>query len=59
MSKRWSYKVLELKPKIFGDSASERLEEELNRLGTLGWELVSTTQAHTFEPIRCVLKKEN
>ena len=58
MSGHWNYKVLELKPKIFGGSASERLEEELNRLGKLGWELVSTTQAQTFEPIRCILKKE-
>lgn len=59
MSDRWSYKVLELKPKLFGGSMTTRLEEELNRLGKQGWELVSTTHSQSFEPIRCVLKKEN
>lgn len=59
MSDRWSYKVLELKPKIFGGWASVRLEDDLNRLGKLGWELVSMTQSHFLEPVRCVLKKEN
>lgn len=58
MSDRWNYKVLELKPKVFG-SVSARMEDELNRLGKLGWELVGVTPSTNFEPIRCVLKKEN
>lgn len=59
MSDRWSYKVSELKPKLLGGSVTVRLEDGLNRLGKLGWELVSMTQSHFLEPIRCVLKKEN
>ncbi|QOY62211.1 DUF4177 domain-containing protein [Lysobacter sp. H21R4] len=59
MSDQWSYKVLELKPKLLGGSVTVRLEEELNRLGKLGWELVSVTHMHFLEPIRCFLKKEN
>ena len=59
MSERWSYKVLELELKLFGSSMSSRLEDELNRLGKQGWELVSMVQASSIEPIRCVLKKEN
>lgn len=59
MSERWSYKVLELKLKLFGGSTSTRLEDELNRLGKQGWELVSVNQTNSLEPIRCVLKKEN
>jgi len=59
MSDRWSYKVLELKLKLFGGSMSSRLEDELNRLGKQGWELVSIIQTNSIEPIRCVLKKEN
>ncbi len=59
MSSRWNYKVVEVKPKVFEGSIIIRLEEELNRLGRLGWELVSMTQNSGIEPIRLVLKQEN
>lgn len=59
MSERWEYKVLEVKPKLFESSATNRLEEELNRLGRLGWEVATMHQASSLEAIRVILKKEH
>ncbi|HUH90202.1 MAG TPA: DUF4177 domain-containing protein [Lysobacter sp.] len=59
MSDRWSYKVVDMTPNILGPSMSEKLSEELNRLGKQGWELVSMTQTNPFDHVRLVLKKES
>lgn len=56
MSHRWNYKVVELTPKLFGDTAA-RIETALQSLGLLGWELVSVTQASSMDRIRLFLKK--
>ena len=40
MSKRWSYKVVEVKPQWLGIKPKQ-LEETLAPLGQQGWELVS------------------
>lgn len=40
MSKRWSYKVVEVKPQWLGVKPKQ-LEEALAVLGQQGWELVS------------------
>jgi phosphoglycolate phosphatase-like HAD superfamily hydrolase len=42
VSKRWSYKVVEMKPQWLGIKAKQ-LEETLAALGQQGWELVSVT----------------
>ncbi|KAF1717415.1 hypothetical protein CSC74_00260 [Pseudoxanthomonas yeongjuensis] len=44
MSKRWSYKVMEVKPAFTG-LKSASIEEQLNQLGLQGWELVSVLHA--------------
>lgn len=44
MSTRWSYKVIELKPKLFAGSLAQRSQQELDKLGAQGWELVSAPQ---------------
>lgn len=57
MSTRWNYHVVEVKLQMFGPSVTERAQEELNRLGLLGWELVSSVQASATDSIRLFLKK--
>ena len=58
MSTRWTYEVVELSPTMLGPSMTERLREELDRLGRQGWELVSVNQVNPFDQVRLVLKKE-
>lgn len=58
MSGRWSYKVVELKVKLFGGSMTARVQQELDKLGPLGWELVSVVQASPVDALRLYLKKE-
>jgi len=41
MSDRWNYQVVEVKPTLLGGHKAETLQEELNRQGRLGWELVN------------------
>jgi hypothetical protein len=62
MSKRWTYQVLELKPKgaagifSFGVNAAQ-LQEELVRQGQQGWELVNTTTLGTGTKV-AIFKRE-
>ncbi len=58
MSNRWSYKIVELKPQLFGGTLAERTQEALDKLGLQGWELVSVVQAATLDTLRLFLKKE-
>jgi hypothetical protein len=53
---RWTYQVVEVKPRLFGASASA-LQERLNQLGLQGWELVSVQHAHPLRPVQLYLKK--
>ncbi len=57
MSTRWSYKVIELKPKLFAGSLGSRAQQELDKLGPQGWELVSALQASPIDTLRLFLKK--
>ena len=58
MNQRWTYQVIEVKVQLFGKSVVERAQEELNRAGQLGWELVSAVQTNAMDSIRLFLKKE-
>lgn len=58
MSTRWTYEVVELSPNMLGPSMTERLREELDRLGEQGWELVSVNPVTPFDHVRLILKKE-
>ncbi len=58
MSKRWTYQVIEVKLQMFDKPITERAQEELNRVGQLGWELVSAVQSEAMDSIRLFLKKE-
>lgn len=57
MSTRWSYKVVELKPKLFAGTLGTRAQQELDKLGAQGWELVSALQAGPMDTLRLFLKK--
>lgn len=63
MSKRWSYKVVEVKPNIWGWGTrslnKDAVQETLTRQGLQGWELVSMIQASAFSSATLVFKKEN
>jgi hypothetical protein len=37
---------------------TERVQQELDKLGALGWELVSVVQAAPVDSVRLYLKKE-
>ena len=54
---RWSYQVVEIKPRLFGKQ-SELVQEKLNQLGLQGWERVAVNQSHHFNPVQLYLKKE-
>ena len=55
MSKRWTYKVVEVKAP-FLNLKTEMVQDALNQLGLQGWELVSTLAYGTS--VRLFLKKE-
>ena len=58
MSGRWQHKVVELDVRLFGGSLTERAQAELDKLGTLGWELVAVSHAGPVDTLRLFLKKE-
>lgn len=53
---RWNYRGVEVKPGLFG-LKSQALQDELNRLGAQGWELVSLHQTDALHPARLTLKR--
>lgn len=57
MSQRWNYQVVEIKVQLFGKPMTERVQEELNRAGQQGWELVASVQSNAADSIRLFLKK--
>ena len=59
---RWSYQVVEITPRIsFWKSGpiglSQHIQDELNRQGMQGWELVSVTQTPAQRGVRLYLKR--
>lgn len=54
---QWTYQVIEIVPRMLGPAVSERLQEELDRLGADGWELVSLMPVTPFDHLRAVLKR--
>ena len=58
MSGRWQYKVVEVEIKLFSGKLTERVQEELDRLGVQGWELVNTVQTSPADSFRMIFKRE-
>jgi hypothetical protein len=59
VSERWQYKVVEFPFKLFGGDLAKQAQVELDKLGALGWELVSVVQANPADALRMFLKKAN
>jgi hypothetical protein len=57
MSTRWQHKVVEIPIKMFGGKTLQHAQEELDKLGAQGWELVTVLQHSSMEPIRMYLKR--
>lgn len=55
MSKRWQYKVVDVKATWSGMKPAD-IEEKMNPLGQQGWELVAAVQQGTT--VRLYLKRE-
>ena len=59
MSKRWTYLVLEVKTSMMGGFKMEALQEELDKHGRAGWELVNVVHAFpTVSSPTLIFKKE-
>ena len=59
MSRQWQYKVVPLKTGAWGGFKHDALQEELNKHGKLGWELVNILHAlPTVSSPTLVFKKE-
>lgn len=59
MSNRWSYQVVKLKTNWWGAVDQAAAQEQLARLGSQGWELVSVAPQGSGYPVLAYLKKEN
>lgn len=57
MSKRWQYHTVEIKPSLLGGIKLDDIQQELNRQGQLGWELVNVVFA-PLNPAFLFFKKE-
>ena len=59
MSKKWNYLVIEVKTGLMGGFKLETLQEELDRQGRSGWELVNVVHATpTVSSPTLIFKKE-
>ncbi len=59
MSTQWKYLVVKVKTGMLGDFKLETLQEELDRHGRLGWELVNVVHATpTISSPTLIFKKE-
>lgn len=59
MSTRWTYMVVEAKTGLMGGFKHEALQDELNKLGKLGWELVNVVHAYpNVSSPTMILKRE-
>jgi hypothetical protein len=57
-NERWTYHVVEIVPKLRSRVTAERMQEELNRLGAQGWELVAVAHnGRALHPARLFLKR--
>jgi len=59
MSKQWKYLVVEARTGIWGSFKADALQEELDKQGRLGWELVNVVHATPTVPSpTLIFKKE-
>jgi len=56
-NERFSYQVLEFKPGFWGGVKTREVNDELNRLGTQGWELAGVLPPGGVSGVRLILKR--
>lgn len=56
MSNRWQHRVVEVGYKLFNNQ-TERVQQELDKHGQQGWELVAVVQSNAADAIRLFFKK--
>mgnify|MGYP000930961250 CR=1 FL=1 len=61
MSKRWSYLTVEIKHRsaVLGIWKTKEVQDELNRHGQLGWELINIIVPTSTSPAMAVFKRES
>ncbi len=57
MSQRWTHKVIEVPYKLFAGKVTDRMQQELDKMGAQGWELVSAVYNETDFAMRLFFKK--
>jgi hypothetical protein len=57
MSHRWNHKVIEIPYKMFAGKLTDRIQQELDRMGAQGWELVDTAYSTSDGTMRLFFKK--
>lgn len=58
MSARWNYQVMEIKPDMWGRMKPDHLQEQVNKLGAQGWELVNVVSPGLASPMFAFFKRE-
>jgi hypothetical protein len=58
-TQRWKYLVVTIKAGWTGRVSDERLQDELNSHGSLGWQLVTIVSAQSGWSLKLVFKRES
>ena len=57
MNPRWSHKVIEVPYEMLAGKLTDRIQQELDKMSTQGWELVSTLFIEHEVSVRLFFKK--
>ncbi len=56
-NRRWQYKVVEIKPRLFRSLRADELQTRLDTLGSQGWELIEACAENRYQSGYLFLKK--
>lgn len=57
MSRQWEHRVVEVTAALFNSKLTQKLQDELDKHGRQGWELVAVTHTNAMDSVRLYLKK--
>ena len=58
MTNRWTYQVVEIKTDVWGSMKPALLQEQVNKWGAQGWELVNVVSPGLASPMYAFFKRE-
>ncbi len=58
MSTRWTFQVIEIKPDVWGRMKPAVMQEQVNKMGAQGWELVNVVSHGLAAPMYAFFKRE-